>query len=174
MKRFAVPLLLLVFVCASCQVGSEPGPTGLSREEIAADVLSAMDLSADPCQDFYRYACGNWLDETERPADQASWTRSFNVVIEKNREIVREMLEEAGADPAGDPDRERVGHYYASCMDEEAVDAGFAMPLLVMRDPMFASLRDDPRFVRLMESMTARLAEMRRRVETLDAWPIED
>jgi len=132
MKRFAVVLVL--FACASvgCYCESEScsdEPGGLTREEIAADVLAAMDLSADPCQDFYRYACGGWLDSSERPADQASWTRSFNVVREKNREVVRQILEEAGADPGDDPDRQRIGHYFAACMDEEAVEAAGHTPL---------------------------------------------
>jgi predicted metalloendopeptidase len=141
MMRYAVAGLLLVCVATACQVGSEQGPSGPTREEIAAEVLSAMDLSADPCEDFYRYACGGWLDSTERPADQASWTRSFNVVIERNREVVREILEEAGADPGDDPDRQRIGHYYASCMDEAAVEVAGTEPLAPIFD-LIATVED--------------------------------
>jgi predicted metalloendopeptidase len=122
--------------CYSEKESCSDEPGGLSREEIAAEVLSAMDLSADPCQDFYRYSCGGWLDSTERPSDQSSWTRSFNVVIEKNREIVKQILEEAGADPGEDPDRQRIGHYYAACMDEAAVEAAGHAPL----EPIFEQI----------------------------------
>jgi putative endopeptidase len=139
MKRFAVVCILIACASAGCSPHSDSSsdePGGLSRETIAADVLSAMDLSADPCQDFYRYACGGWLDSTERPADQASWTRSFNVVVEKNREVVRQILEEAAADPGDDPDRQRIGHFYAACMDEAAVEAAGHAPL----EPIFEQI----------------------------------
>jgi putative endopeptidase len=139
MKQYAVFFVLLACATAGCYVQPESGSGdagGLSREEIAADVLSAMDLSANPCEDFHRYACGKWLDATERPADQARWSRSFNVVIERNREVVREILEEAGADPGDDPDRQRIGHYYATCMDEAAIEEAGAKPL----EPIFEQI----------------------------------
>ncbi len=108
----------------------------LTREQIAADVTSAMDRSADPCQDFYRYACGGWLDATELPADKSRYTRSFTVIFERNRELVRALLEEAASAPGGDPDRQRIGHFYGSCMDEAAVEKARTAPLA----PLFARI----------------------------------
>ncbi len=97
----------------------------LTAEAISTEVLSAMDRDADPCQDFYRYSCGGWLDATELPGDQSRWTRSFSVIREANREFVRELLEAAAADPGEDPNRRKVGHFYGACMDEQATnDAG--------------------------------------------------
>ncbi len=96
-------------------------------------LLGDMDTQVDPCRDFYDYACGGWLAHTERPADHATWGRSFSTINEENREIVRAILEDAaahpGTDPAGDPDRARVGHLYASCMDSSRIDAAGAKPL---------------------------------------------
>ncbi|MEZ5331086.1 MAG: hypothetical protein R2991_03315 [Thermoanaerobaculia bacterium] len=40
----------------------------LTRDQIATDVSAAMDRTADPCTDFYRYACGGWLDATKLPS----------------------------------------------------------------------------------------------------------
>ena len=52
----------------------------LTIEQIRESVLGSMDRTADPCDDFYRYACWRWLDATELPSDQARWTRSFSVI----------------------------------------------------------------------------------------------
>ena len=105
----------------------------LTRDEIASEVLATMDRTADPCQDFYRYACGGWLDATELPGDQSRWTRSFSVIREANREFIRELLENAAADPGDDPNRRKVGHFYGACMNEEAANARGAAPL----EPLF-------------------------------------
>jgi putative endopeptidase len=106
----------------------------LTADEISASVLGAMDRTADPCDDFYRYACGGWLDSTPLPSDQARWTRSFSVIREANREFIRDLLESAAADPGDDLNRQKVGHYYGACMNEEAANAAGAAPLKPLLD----------------------------------------
>ena len=98
---------------------------------VAQQVLSSMDPKADPCQDFYRYACGGWLDSTKLPADQARWTRSFSTISERNREVVRTILEDAAANPGTDPHAERalVGNFYAACMDEPGIEKAGTAPI---------------------------------------------
>ena len=110
---------------------------GLTPEGIAQNVLSAMDQSVNPCQNFYRYACGGWLDNNEIPGDATRWVRSFSEIQKRNREAVREMLKTA-ADAPGEPgtDRYRVGVTYGSCMDEEALEEAGAKPL----EPLLASI----------------------------------
>ncbi len=105
--------------------------TGTSAQEPAGvqALLGDMDPKVDPCQNFYQYACGGWLAHTQRPADHPLWARSFSTIHEKNREIVRRILEDAAAHPSTDPDRARVGHFYASCMDTARIDAAGAKPL---------------------------------------------
>ena len=124
-----IPLALFTSGCSGSTVVEEVPADSLSPEEVAATVTAAMDTSVDPCQDFYRYSCGGWLDSTERPADESRWARSFSVINEENRQIVRTILEEAGENPGEDPNRQRIGYYYGSCMDEAAVEERGASPL---------------------------------------------
>ena len=113
----------------AASVDAQENGASASAHPASAEVLAAMDRTADPCSDFYRYACGGWLDTTELPSDQTRWARSFSVIREENRAELRDLLEDAAADPGDDPDRRRIGHYYASCIDEAAIEKAGTAPL---------------------------------------------
>src|SRR6266702_8898551 len=61
--------------------------------------LSAIDKTADPCTDFYQYACGNWVKENPIPADQVRWARSFSLLQERNRYLLWQELDAAATNP---------------------------------------------------------------------------
>ncbi len=88
-----------------------------------------MDKTADPCVDFYAYSCAGWQKNNPIPADQSSWSVTAQLQ-EQNRELLRHILENAAApDPHRGPINQKIGDFYASCMDEKAVDAAGAAPL---------------------------------------------
>jgi endothelin-converting enzyme/putative endopeptidase len=88
-----------------------------------------MDRSADPCVDFFQYSCGGWIKRNPIPADQSSWD-TYSKMQDENRERLRGILEDAAKPGANrDASTQKIGDYYASCMDEKAIDAKGAEPL---------------------------------------------
>jgi endothelin-converting enzyme/putative endopeptidase len=88
-----------------------------------------IDATANPCTNFFQYACGSWLKNNPIPADQARWGR-FDQLEERNRDVLREILEAASKPDAGrDLTARLIGDYYAACMDEKTVEAAGLKPL---------------------------------------------
>ncbi len=88
-----------------------------------------MDLKADPCVDFYQYTCGTWVANSPIPADQSSWD-TFGDLAERNRVILREILVKASVnDPKRSAVEQKIGDFYASCMDQPGIDKLGTEPL---------------------------------------------
>ncbi len=95
-----------------------------------------MDPSIEACNNFYRYANGTWLKKTEIPAAFPSWG-TWDILVTRNREKSREILETAMKEKlAPGTSRQLIGDYYASCMDEAAIEAAGIKPL----DPFFKEI----------------------------------
>jgi putative endopeptidase len=106
---------------ASTDVGEQPLESGL--------VLENMDKSVDPGDDFFMYMNGAWLDQTEIPADKASYG-GFTILNDEAQEHVKAIIEESasGDFPEGS-DEQKVGDLYESYMDWEARNARGLDPL---------------------------------------------
>ena len=82
--------------------------------------LSAIDKTADPCVDFYQFACGNWRKNNPIPGDQSRWGR-FNELAERNRYLLYLDLKKAADSPAT-PLQRKYGDFFAACMNTDQAD----------------------------------------------------
>ena len=98
-----------------------------------------MDTSVKPEEDFYLYANGGWIKRNPVPPEFSRWA-AFNELAEKNNDALHEIAEKAAAvapkaakqskvEKAAAADLQKVGDFYASGMNEKAVDAAKAKPL---------------------------------------------
>jgi putative endopeptidase len=85
--------------------------------------INSMDKSVDPCQNFYKYACGRWQKDNPIPPDQTSWG-VYAKLYEDNLNFLRGILEQAAAkQKQNDMVTQKIGDFYAACMDESAIEA---------------------------------------------------
>ena len=137
MFRFLIAITLL----AGAAAAQNPTPNSPSAATHLSGLdVSALDKSANPCEDFYQYACGGWMKNNPIPADQAAWGR-FNELAERNRMFLREILEQAAKATNRTPNEQKIGDYYASCMDEAAINKKGVAPLQPVLDQI-NSLQD--------------------------------
>src|SRR5258706_2194090 len=145
--RSALSLLLLAAACGpGKQPAKAPAPTPptaddhdtkpvdppapptpskpITSKSLAAIGLDAdaLDRQADPCEDFYQFACGGWIAKTDIPADKPEAMRSFVNIQDHNLEYEHTMLEQARTKPGDDPVLKQLGAFYGSCLDQVAIE----------------------------------------------------
>ncbi|HKE44084.1 MAG TPA: M13 family metallopeptidase, partial [Steroidobacteraceae bacterium] len=123
------------FVLASVALAADPSDTAATGTRSAASIgdfgidLSARKLSVKPGDDFFSFANGQWYDTFTIPEDRTSYG-SFVILDEVTRKRVREIIEAAAATKAapGSPEQ-KIGDYYATFMDTDAIEAAGLKPV---------------------------------------------
>ncbi|HEU4734443.1 MAG TPA: M13 family metallopeptidase, partial [Kofleriaceae bacterium] len=92
-----------------------------------------IDRAADPCTDFYAFACGGFLKTATIPPDRASWG-AIELVTKDAEDVLHEVLETAAKSPPADPTLAKLGNYYAACMDEAAIERAGTAPIQPLLD----------------------------------------
>src|SRR5712671_7110075 len=157
MHRIAVAALVTLVACSSA-----PGPRPAAAPPQAASAPplpltvdeTAMDPSADPCDDFYQYACGGWTKANPIPPDKSRWTRSFDAVNERNQLLLRDILEKdaAGQSDPADPYAKKAGDFYATCMDEQKAETA-SLQTLKERLAAIDAVKDPKQVAKLLGEM---------------------
>jgi putative endopeptidase len=124
----SIPRLTILALVLASFLPAHAQQSDTSKYEPALDV-SSMDRTADPCVDFFQYSCGGWIKNNPIPLDQSSWGTYYKMQDE-NLARLRGILE-AAAEPGAQHNSvtQKIGDYYASCMDEKTIEAKGADPL---------------------------------------------
>ena len=103
---------------------ASPAPALPGVKVTLADIgleSGSLDRTVDPCVDFYQFSCGGWLAQNQIPPDRSSWGRGSEI-DERNKVAIKALLEEAAKGIGADAGTKKLGDYYASCMDEAAIE----------------------------------------------------
>ena len=149
MQRLSLLACGLALAAVAAMAQNSSSSSAPQPKPLVSFDVNAMDKSVDPCNDFYEFACGNWIKNNPIPADQASWGR-FNELHEHNQLVLRGILEKYSADDSKRSSNEqKIGDYYSSCMDEGAINAKGFTPLEPVLDRI-AALKDKSQLPALM------------------------
>lgn len=113
---------------AGIALSKDTATTGARYGAFGID-LSAQQAGAKPGDDFWTFANGGWAARTEIPGDKAS-VGYTNVLTDEAEINVRKILDDMAANPGTyGPTGKQVGDFYATWMDEAAIEAKGTAPL---------------------------------------------
>jgi putative endopeptidase len=132
-RHAGVAAVFIFLACGSIgmlRAGRAAGGSQPSADASHGVDLTILDKTCKACEDFYHFASGEWLAKNPIPAAYPSWGR-FNELAERNRELLHQILESAAANAkaAAGSNEQKIGDFYASCMDEKQINAAASKPL---------------------------------------------
>jgi putative endopeptidase len=142
-----LPLLALAFAPVAF-AQQAPQPLKAMPYSPSLDVTS-LDKSVDPCVDFYKFSCGGWQKLNPIPADQAGWD-VYAKLTNENEQFLWGILEEDASAKNRTPVQQKVGDYFAACMDTAAIDAKGDAPV----QPVLAEIAALKTREELIQSLT--------------------
>jgi putative endopeptidase len=126
MKKSSLCVSLLLLTTAAVMQGQTPTAPQAAREPVLPYTpgldLASMDKLADPCVNFYQYACGGWKKNNPIPPDQTSWS-VYGKLYQDNLLFLKGILEQASiSTPPRDAIAQQIGDFYAACLDDATVE----------------------------------------------------
>ena len=136
MRIPTLPAILIL--CASAAFAQEEAKPLTALPYTPSLDVTSMDRTVNPCEDFFRYSCGNWIRKNPIPADQASWD-VYSKLATDNRQYLWGILLEAGDDSRPRKQEEQqIGDLFHACMDEGAIEKVGLKPLRPALDAIAA------------------------------------
>ena len=133
-SRFSIALGLNLALCAALSAqnirsSSLVAVGGADETKLEHFDPNLVDKMLDPCDDFYKYSCNKWLTANPVPSDQVFWSTGSGLQL-WNEGTLRDTLEAASkADTDRSPVQQKIGDYWAACMDEAGIEAAGLKPL---------------------------------------------
>src|SRR3984893_9840097 len=116
-------------VAQEAKTASDGGKPHEVYKPIPGFDTTSIDKAVDPCNDFYKFACGKFATNHPIPADQ-SGVDQFYALYNVNTQALNGILTKAAAGGAGrSPDEQTIGDYFKACMDTDAIDAKGLAPV---------------------------------------------
>ncbi|KAF8894469.1 hypothetical protein BD779DRAFT_1467099 [Infundibulicybe gibba] len=180
-------------VVRSTTVVPRPGPTSPPTEspcltphciKLSASILSSLDTSQDPCENFYDFANGGWLNSHPLPADKASFG-NFEALAQENKQIIQKILESGPSHSTllSSQDKEilsKLQNLYSSCLNQDRLDEIGTIPLKHLVQTLRKLYRGEDTDISLSEEakksegLTAALAFLHSRgIDALFSFEIE-
>ncbi len=130
-------MLCVLLTLPAAMLGQNSIPT--AKTDAAADQSKTpkldhfnpdlVDKSLNACDDFYKYACNKWIAANPIPADQVYWSTGGGLEM-WNDNVLRETLEAASKnDSQRSAVQQKIGDYWAACMDESGIEAAGIKPV---------------------------------------------
>src|SRR5947209_4493825 len=123
----------MALLAQTASVNAASGASNSTDEGQSATKLerfdpNLVDKTLDPCNDFYKYSCSKWLAANPMPADQVFWGTGSGLEL-WNENLLRETLQAAATASNRSATQQKIGDYWAACMDESGIEAAGLKPL---------------------------------------------
>src|SRR5690242_3618282 len=123
--------LAVLIVLAVALAGAAPRASSGAPDKTSSwgfDIAN-LDKTCKPCDDFYQFAMGGWMKSNPIPPEYSSWG-TFTQLADKNQQNLRQILDAAeNTKAAPGSNEQKIGDFFASCMDTAAIDAAGIEPL---------------------------------------------
>jgi putative endopeptidase len=122
-KLLAALASIAICLSAPCLSAQQPTPKPIQSMPYSPSLdVTSLDRSVDPCVDFYKFSCGGWEKKNPIPADQSGWS-VYAKLGNENQQFLWGILEADAKATNRTPVQQKVGDYFAACMNTAAIDA---------------------------------------------------